>query len=427
MRLSLLDIVQYNEVYIFGAVENQIVEFILEKGLKIVAFIDNDKNKWSSTIREIPIKSVESLCDNKDESIVIISTYKHWDEMETQMAQYNVNCVVAYRDIRDFCGAEFQAFCNKIDVNKLVIDTLHIELSSLCNCRCIYCPFHGVSSIKSDKGLISWDTVRKIVDTMRTVKTLKTLDVVGNGEIFIHKEWDKIINYVIGELKITNLVLYTNGMLLNDENIKKLSRINAEDIRLEISIDGRCPSDNDKYRIGSVYEKVKKNVLDAYKMFEDDSHINMVITNCYPARDNELQEGDIIESYGAKIPRFLQEDFPDVSKVSKYTLAIDNFRDIPGLNKKKKNWGEKSLKCLDIFHRIAFDYQGNMVRCSCWKSSIDIVSNIYSDDVLADWLTESGLNNARKNTLLSLDGRDSCHGCPLRGIGDIYFLMEDVM
>lgn len=428
MRLSLLDIKNYNQVFIFGAVENEIVEFILRKRIKIAAFIDNDANKWNSTIRNIPIKSVESIAERiKDNSIIVISTFTHWDEMEKQISKYNVDCVVAYRDVRDFCGAEYQAFCNGIDVNNLVIDTLHMELCSLCNCRCVYCPFHGTSSIKSNKGLISWDTVRKIVDAMRPVKTLKTLDVVGNGEIFIHKEWDIIIKYVIDELKIKNLVIYTNGMLLNDENIKKISRINVENVRLEISIDGRCASDNDKYRIGSVYEEVKKNVLDAIRLFEGDSRINIVITNCYPAKVSEIQEGDSIESYGAEIPFFLIEDFPSVSKVSKYTLAINESRDVPGLKKRKKFWSEKSLKCLDIFHRIAFDYQGNMVRCSCWQSSIDIVATIYSDDVLAVWYEDSVMNDARKNTLLSLDGRDNCHGCPLRGIGDIYFLLEDTM
>lgn len=405
---------------IMGAIETGFTEYLMHKGVNIVKFIDNDEKKWGHMLYGKKIYPVNDLnVDEKENFLIIISTKRYWDEMTAQLRQLNVrNILIAQTDIDELSSVHYQAFLEKIDIDNLKIDTLHLELSGYCNCKCIYCPFHGYINLKKNKkSFMSWKVLRKVVAQMKKIKTIHTLDVVGNGEVFLNKEWFEMITFALSELKIKRLIMYTNGMLLNEENVKKIKELNVDSIHLEISIDGKTPEENDKFRIGSVYETIKFNINKALQIIQSDKKIDMVITNCY-------MDDKVKNTMENDVPKFIKEDFADIVSVSKHTLGLKNYS-IPGFKIKKIIWPEESLLCLDIFHRIYIDAMGKMVRCSCWNAGVEEIGDVEKDDLVSIWYNEEQLNLARAHLRNRIIEKDFCDGCPRRGMGDYYLLIKE--
>lgn len=420
-------IIEHNRKCIaFGAVENKIVEFLLSKGVVIERFLDNDDKKWGKEIYGKKIASVESLNETeKENAFVIITTYSHWEEMTEQLLKNNVrNILIAQKDIDDYKSAYYQGFCQNIDLVNLKIDTLHLELSGYCNCKCIYCPFHGYANLKDGKkALMTWETLKETVSQMKAAKTIEILDVVGNGEIFVNKEWYEMVSYAISELGIKKLVMYTNGMLLSEENVKKIIALSVEKIHLEISIDGKTPEENDEYRKGSLYETIKENVLRAKELISSDKRIDMVITNCY-MEEQTGEPGQLLGMLEMPTPQFLQRDFKNIVCVSKHTLGLEDYK-IPGYKTQKVKWSEESLLCLDIFHRIAVDSRGKMIRCSCWNAGVSEIADVRKDNLVDIWYKDRLLNEAREHFRSRINKKDFCTGCPRRGMGEYYLLKKN--
>lgn len=425
--MEVKELVNKKSIILFGATDNHITRYIINKLENVKGFIDNNESKWGTLLFGKPIQSVVSMAESLDDSVIIIATYAHWEEMSAQLERMNVkNYMIAMRDIEDFTTVQFQAFCNGINLDNPVIDTLHLELSGYCNCKCVYCLFHGVPNKKeSYRALMTWDILEEIVEKMKVVPTITTLNVVGGGEIFLHPEWFEMMSYVVRELPIKKIIMYTNGMLLNEDIGRKIMNFAVEEIRLEVSIDGRTPEENDCYRKGSVYEVVKKNILRVRELFSTDDRIRLVITNCYPEvidKERLLRNRNII-THDLEVPSFIKRDFPDITAVSKRTLGQAGYM-IPGFELVEVEWPAENNLCLDLFHVMAIDAMGKLLRCSCWEAGVMEIADIFKDDLIDIWYTDEQLQLARGHFLERNPDKDFCANCPARGMGKYHILVE---
>lgn len=414
-------------IVLFGAVDNIFSRYFCNEGFNIKKIVDNDVRLKEKTLNGIKIYPVNSLQEeDKDNTIVIIMSKRHSKEMIKQIEQYNIKeYYVAEEDFEDFEDLSIVLKQSGIDVQHLSPTTVNVELSGLCNLKCVYCPFHGALARKEQKGIMNWETLQKLVEQLKKIQTIRNLTVVGNGELFINPQWFEMLSYILKEMQIDTLQMYTNGMLLNKEEVDKINSIkNVKKIDLEVSIDGRTPKECEKYRVGAVYDVIKNNLKYALNVFN--GKINVAIFNLYLADEKETILNDFVVEYANQPPVYLMADFPTLKIVSrKAVLDGDEDGEIPGLKKIKIQKKPPYTMCINTLNRMAIDYQGNLVRCSCSKGFCQKIGNVENDDILERWINDAELNLARTHLLNKSFEVDFCSGCEMKGKEPYYVLVED--
>lgn len=414
-------------IVLFGAIDNIFSKYFCTGDFCVKKIIDNNDRLIDQTLNGVKIYPVESLeQENADNTVVIIMSRKHSKEMIKQVKQYNIKeYYIAEEDIEDFDDLSFLLEQSGIDVKNPSPTMVNIELSGICNLKCVYCPFHGVLAKKTQKGIMNWETLYKVVNQLKYIKTIKSLTVVGNGELFVNPEWFDMVNYILEELEIDTLQIYTNGMLLNNKEVDKLNNIkNVKRIDLEVSIDGRSPKECEKFRTGAVYDIIKKNLQYALPVFNE--KIKVTIFNLYLADEEEIKKNGYLVEYSNQPPEFLLNDFPKLKIVSrKAVLDGDEEGEIAGFKKIKINKQPPYSICFNTINRMAIDYQGNLIRCSCSKGFSQRIGNVENDHLLELWRNDAELNLARRHLLQKSNDADFCSGCELKGKEPYYVLVED--
>lgn len=414
-------------IVLFGAVDNIFSRYFCGEDFNVKKIVDNDVRLKDKVLNGIKIYPVNSLNEeDKNNTVVIIMSQRHSKEMIKQIEQYSIKeYYVAEEDFEDFDDLSIVLKQSGIDVKNLSPTIVNIELSGRCNLKCVYCPFHGVLAKKEQKGIMNWETLYKLVDQLKDIKTIKKLTVVGNGELFVNPEWFEMLNYILEKISIDNLQMYTNGMLLNKKEVDKINKIkNVKKIDLEVSIDGKTPDECERFRVGAVYETIKNNLRYALKVFNE--KIDVTIFNLYLADEEETRLNDYMVEYANQPPAYLMSDFPLLKIVSrKAVLDGDEEGEIPGFKKIKINKKPPYSECINTFNRMAIDYQGNLVRCSCSKGFCQRIGNIENDNLLECWINDDELNLARKHLLEKSSDIDFCSGCELKGKEPYYVLVED--
>lgn len=425
----------YENIIIFGAGDGFILKWLLYKYKnKIKVIVDNNPQKWGSEKEGISVKGPSCLKEfNKANSIIILSLYKHWNEIQEQMDTigWGNNLVIAKRDLEEISSLEFVLFIQNMSIDNYFPTVCNIELSGVCNCKCIYCPFHGIQNLKRDqKGLMEWDTLKLIAKQIKEISTIEKISTVGAGEVFIHPEWFEMTQYLLKETGVKKINMYTNGMLLNEKNVKKLVSLDTDVLNLEISIDGRTAQDNDHYRVGSNYEIIKNNINFLLKIKEKlNKEVNVIITNCYPIREEELKEVNNKHNLlYADVPEYLKNDFKDITIVSKNTYICkkeNTEEDFGSLKIATVTWPDNYKKvCTNLFTRMAINYRGDLLRCSCGYAGIDGIGNVKNYDLYTLWKNDVEMNKARGHFVKGEKAPDMCEGCTGKGIGNYYLMLE---
>lgn len=411
------------KIIIFGAgsKERNITTYITENHDNIIGIVDNDSTKWGSTINGYSImepKFIGTYLNDKD-VVIIIATFKRHKEIDEQIASLGWDkerVIFAANEIPFFKSMEFTLYLHNSDSVHPIPTELNIELSGYCNCKCIYCPFHGEANLKDGhKGFMNWKTMDTIIGWIKKIPTIKTVDTTGPGEVFLNKNWFEMLEKLLENTNIENVIMYTNGMLLSKENARKIVALNAKKITVEVSIDGAVPQENDEYRIGSKYEIIRENIYKALEIFNEseDSRIELIITNNYPATMEEIEKSNYkqISRYNI-VPEFLQNDFKGVTILSQKTFSYGK-EEISKFKRVKVELSENERNgCANLFYRLAIDYEGNLLRCSCGYAGIEGIGSIFSDDILDIWYNDEQMQKARKNFIEKNTEEDFCTGCP---------------
>lgn len=153
--------------------------------------------------------------------------------------------------------------------------TVMIELSSHCNLKCTTCPREYGYGKVMDKGYMSVENAKKIVDELWPY--LDSVGLTGMGETLLYKDIIEITDYIKEKNKGIILSLSTNAVIPNF--IETISPLVGKIDTIQISIDG----------IGDVYNTIRHNadfdVLDKNlralrNLFDKETTfmLNMVVT-----------------------------------------------------------------------------------------------------------------------------------------------------
>lgn len=207
------------------------------------------------------------------------------------------------------------------------LNSVFIEMTQKnCNLRCSHCYLDFPQ--KSVKDFISVERVKSILHQIKN-SDVKYIHLTG-GEPMLHPDFNTILRLC---LKVTSVVIHTNGTMINDKKARFLRKVEDEknndfEIIFRISIDHFQEDINDSIRGRGAYRKS----LNALKsLFKYDFNPILTIVNHFDLPDDEIKEefSHLCSDFG-----FETEDL--------------NFKIIPlfkkGVVKSTDNFDEKIIK-----------------------------------------------------------------------------------
>ncbi len=131
---------------------------------------------------------------------------------------------------------------------------LWIHTNNSCNLQCGHCL---VSSGPEGSPGISG---AQLIDAIRQARELgaKRYFFTG-GEPFIRKDLFELVDAVMSDPE-ADLAILTNGLLLNDNQIKRLCSYDAERLVIQVSLDGSTPERNDPIRGEGSFLKITNGI-----------------------------------------------------------------------------------------------------------------------------------------------------------------------
>src|SRR3989338_1020179 len=135
-------------------------------------------------------------------------------------------------------------------LKKFKVNYTWIYVTERCNLHCDYCFFRHMHGRE-----ISLDAVEQLFLLFEREETAPATLIFSGGEAFLAKDnLFKILNEAHQRFKNTSLHIQTNGLLIDDESIVQLRKLN---VSLEFGIDGASET-TIQHRCGLKPESFKK-------------------------------------------------------------------------------------------------------------------------------------------------------------------------
>ncbi len=188
----------------------------LKKTLNIEYIIDNDKDKEGTVVDDVPIIHPDSI--DLHGKRIIVTTY--YQQICQQLKQKGLREFIDFCDIRMFISGK-----SWFEYNKVILNELHISITTACTLNCKYCnmymPFHKKSIVT-----YSFEEVKSQIDLLfRFTDKVVKLVLLG-GEPLVNRDLSKIIEYIYSAYpqKFDLLEIITNATIIPDEQILKAFR-----------------------------------------------------------------------------------------------------------------------------------------------------------------------------------------------------------
>ncbi len=130
---------------------------------------------------------------------------------------------------------------------------LWVELTSLCNYRCIMCPNKDMH--KEAHGYMDFALYKKIIDEAADFAC--DINLAHRGESLLFPQIEEAILYAKSKKLFTRL--HTNGSLLTEELAHKILESGLD--RLSFSFDGFDKDTYERTRVGGNFENTLQNII----------------------------------------------------------------------------------------------------------------------------------------------------------------------
>lgn len=140
-------------------------------------------------------------------------------------------------------------FCNFGFSGRIII-----EPTNICNLRCPMC---STSKMKRKRGFLSFENFKKIIDD---ISDLKSVSMNFAGEPLLNKDIFKMVKYA--EAKNIKILISTNTVFLDRYMDEALDSGLSN---LIVCLDGATKESHERYRRGSNFESIKRNIRDFCK------------------------------------------------------------------------------------------------------------------------------------------------------------------
>lgn len=115
---------------------------------------------------------------------------------------------------------------------------LQIESISVCNAECVFCPY---PDMKRQRGTMSMELFRKIIDDAATIQRISDITLTGLGEPLLDKHLIERVKYIRSKVRPNiTITVYTNGTYLTEKMAQDLCDAGVSILYVSInSIDAR--------------------------------------------------------------------------------------------------------------------------------------------------------------------------------------------
>jgi len=249
-------------------------------------------------------------------------------------------------------------------LNRHMLEVLQVETTNYCNARCIFCAH---SQIK-EHGTMSDRLYTKILtDASRLDPHPRTFIPMLTGEPFLDTQIVDRIKEARAALPATEIHLYTNGSLLKEDSIRKLSDV--PDFQLNISANGASVETRRRLTGLDDYENVARMIE-----YVDACHIPHTVSLVqHPSITMEEEEafnrkwGQVTSSSSCRTPYVFQHlNFAGLT-----CPAEDNYftRCIHATSHMTVLWdGRVNLCCMDPLGRAIFGDLNHQTVAEVWFS-----------------------------------------------------------
>ncbi len=280
---------------------------------------------------------------------------------------------------------------------------LKVEVSSLCNARCVYCAHaskdHGVY-----EGNMTWELFERIIDNSKQFPhKFKVMEMFSFGESMCNPELAKMIRRAKEANVADKINLTTNGLLLTPQKADELVESRIDIIR--ISLQGL---DAEAYRktcnVKVDFDDFLANLKYLYEQSRGRCSVRMKIADVAiadvpngKARFEELF-GNIADTIFVEkiIPMYADINYDIINK-DIYRNSINGREDIAQ--------SEVHTVCNRPFYRLRVAADGKVTAACCDIPNDFYYGNIYEDSLVNIW------NGAKRKELLrmQLEGKRFLH------------------
>lgn len=281
---------------------------------------------------------------------------------------------------------------------------VHIETNNTCNFKCKFC-FGSNDKLLKDygikRGFMEKDTFEKIINDMKEFPSkIKRLYFHVMGEPLLHKDIVHFIKYAKEAQIAEQLVMFTNGALLNEKLAKEIAYSGLDII--QISVEGVS---EEKYKeitgCKIDYDVFVDNIKILYNEKPETCNLHIKIIDC---NLSEEEKNKFYEDFSSISNECYLEKLLDVcpDEVMDTTMGYGR-----SFTQEGKELVEK-LVCTIPFYVTDIYYDGTVDACSCDWSRKLIMGNVLEDSLYNIWNGKK-FNSLRK---MQLEGkRKNCFSC----------------
>lgn len=226
------------------------------------------------------------------------------------------------------------------------------EMIFACNYRCPQCILGDKTEevkLKPSIPTMTFELFKKIIDEGKE-NNCKSLCVNNTNEPLLVKDLIERIEYARKQ-GFLDILMNTNGELLNEENSKRL--IKSGLTRLMVSIDAHSSEVFSKIRVGGNYENVKKNVISLVKIRNElDLKLPLIRTSFVLQRDN-AHEVNEFKTYW--------QDIVDYVHIQEFVKPYETAEDFRMINHKSSI--AENFRCDQPWNRIMIRSDGEVHPC----------------------------------------------------------------
>ncbi len=301
------------------------------------------------------------------------------------------------------------------------ITDLRLDLTSYCNQRCDFCPFHGYDKKISKGDYINLEYYIKIADDLKKADINPKVRLVGSGEPILYPWFKDLVKYYHDNGLYLKLI--TNGQKILDLPIL----INKNIDSLIVSLHGNEKTHNKQVNSHNSYQNIIKGVQEMRSLdYKGEIILHFVIT---PQNYVQLiQHVELCDSLDVKA-RFQHLVFTDGNKklgnfdihllkkiINEIKRRKPNTKFVPELNEDQiddyydvsKTYIRNPNDCKRILTDLSLRFDGKVIMCDnnilgdiTKESIIKIINGKKRSNFI-----EKRLNAARSNKL-----PDSCSRC----------------
>jgi radical SAM protein with 4Fe4S-binding SPASM domain len=261
---------------------------------------------------------------------------------------------------------------------------VQLELSSICNLRCIMCYQHDKSFSSKSKGFMGYmnlDLFKKIIDELEG--KLEAITFASRGEPTLNKDLEKYLKYC--EKKFIGLKLNTNATMFNEKIINVLLSSDLE--TLVISADAPDKEFYERIRVNAKFDKLIKN-LELFKNIKEKKYKN-----------SQLK----VRVSGVKINN--NQSFEKMYNFySQYADEVSLMDYLPWQNSYDNEINDVSSPCSELYRMMYIFWDGTVNPCdfdykntlSKWNAKTQTVKDIWKSKYYNE-LRDKHSSNRRKD------------------------------